>query len=106
MRRRLSFITAILRCIVENEKLGEATIFRPDRMLDGTEEQFNYFAPMLADNGFIRKVVEHPEHDDVMYRITWKGHCFLDLFDTHVAAVKGGDSMEILLTDLALASIH
>jgi hypothetical protein len=108
MKRSLSDIYAILLGVLEKEAEGSPTFFDPERIADDeTREAMSYFVPMLIENGFLRKVENQPDYEGFNgYRLTWKGHCFMDLFETMANARKSKDLSAILIADTALASFY
>ena len=106
MARNLALINDILTTIYNREIVeGEPTSFVPELVPDkNLAKEFTYFANKLSQNGFLERV-EIPGCEGVKaYRITWKGLCFLDLYE--IAARHTSDSLEALVADIALASFH
>lgn len=92
---------------IANEAKDQPTIFVPDRIPnEDAKKSMIYFAPMLISNGFIRKVegqADFSQYD--CYRITWKGHCFLDLYEYCAELHSNGpDSQQAALAQVALLS--
>jgi len=109
MRRNLPAIASILQIVATNEAKGEPTVFLPERISDkDARESVTHFAPMLAANGFLRKVEAQADFQGMdCYRITWKGHCFLDLFDRYGNWQDNppGSPMQVA-AEIALLSLH
>ena len=104
MARNLALINEILTSVYNREIVeGEPTSFVPEGISDkNLAKEFAYFGNKLAQNGFMERV-EVPGCEGVKaYRITWKGLCFLDLYE--IAARPCSDSLEALVADIALAS--
>ena len=82
MERDISIINDFLTSFREKEAKNEAPVFNLDVLVDDKASQIiTYFVPMLVENGFLREVPDHPDFGgNKCYRITWKGHCFLDLY--------------------------
>lgn len=105
MRRDLEAIYVILQGFIFNEMKSQPTIFVLDRIPnEEIQRSMTYFAPMLVNNGFARKVeaqADFSERD--CYRITWKGHCFLDLYEYYVELHKSDpDSQQTASARIAL----
>ena len=83
MRRDMRTIATILEWASDNETSGKPSKFEPETLSDEQiREAVSYIVPMLIDNGFLRKIADQPDFGGVpCYHITWKGHCFLDLFE-------------------------
>ena len=106
MARNWAMLNEILTTIYNREIAGgEPTSFAPEDIPDGSlAKEFTYFANKLSQNGFIERV-EVPDDEGVKaYRITWKGLCFMDLYE--IAIRHSNDSLEALVADIALASFH
>ena len=108
MKRRLTDIYSILVGVLNNEIEGEPTIFLPDQIPDeDVGKSMSYFAPMLVENGFLREVESQADFKNFKcYRITWKGHCFLDMLTIWLDTQERGDSLEMLVADLAVSGFH
>jgi len=87
MRRDLSAIAAILQLVADNEANELPSVFtvknKPENVLEEhVVEMVSQLVPFLEINGFLRKIAEQPDFRNLeCYHITWKGLCFLDLFD-------------------------
>jgi len=108
MKRTPVAISSILKVVLENETKNCPTVFVPERIPDETvRNSMTYFVPLMEKAGLLRKVEAQADFEGFdCFRITWKGHCYLDLFDLSTIAASRGNSVEILLADIALATFH
>jgi len=87
MRRNLPAIAAVLQHVADNQANELPAVFRlkskPENILEEqVAEMVSQLTPLLEQNGFIRKIAEQADFKGLdCYHITWKGLCFLDLFD-------------------------
>ena len=87
MRRNLPAIAAVLQHVAHNQANELPAVFRlkskPENILEEqVAEMVSQLIPLLEQNGFIRKIAEQADFKGLeCYHITWKGLCFLDLYN-------------------------
>jgi hypothetical protein len=108
MRRDLKAIYAILLGVINREIEGEPTVFAPENIPnEEVSQSFAYYTSMLIENGFLRKVEAQADFAGMdCYRVTWKGHCFMDMFEILDSAMKQGSLTEVLIANLAVTNFH
>ena len=110
IRRDLPLVATILQVVAEKQakEIPPALPTKniPYRPLDeNVYNKISELAPILADNGFLRKIAEqHDFNNWDCYHITWKGQCFLDLFDYCDALPPGCPTR--IAAEIALISFH
>jgi hypothetical protein len=69
-------------------------------------EEFKRHLDVLCINNFIQKC--EVADDGFPYRITWKGHCFLDVCDLYdqISKKHPSDSPQGVMVQLAMFSFH
>jgi len=109
MRRNLTAIYSILLAVANREERdSEPTVIVPERIPDEElSRSFAYFSNMLVENGFLRKVEAQADFGGVdCYRITWKGHCFIDMFEILESTMTQGTLTDTLIANLAVVSFR
>lgn len=107
MRRDLKKINDILLIVLKNEIEGNPSMFAPENVPNEEDSaSLSYYASMLIENGFLRKV---PDQSDLYgfdcYRITWKGHCFLDLYNILCSTIVEGTKQDTLIANIAVCGL-
>jgi hypothetical protein len=103
----LDAVYGILFAMTKNEAINEATHMHPNYIPDeGSREALIHHVPLMEQGGLIRKIAELPEFKGMDgYRITWKGFCFLDLYNIWVTAKREKDSTTALVSYVALVGL-
>jgi hypothetical protein len=103
MRRNLPTIYAVLSLIDKSEKSGGA-IFNDEYLNDPDNEGDKEILSLLVQSKLTTTATSSLDPFKT-YHITWKGHCFLDLFDIWGKECQRNNfSIETLIAEIALKS--
>jgi len=109
MLRNMEVIQTILkRVLVIEAESGEPTVFRQDENSDDIGGRaMRHWAEIMEKAGLLHKVEAQADFEGLdCFRITWKGHCFIDLYTIYAKAKESGNSLELLVASLALAAFY
>jgi hypothetical protein len=96
------FLTSFREKEIRNEPaIIDFSLFTDD---DAADREIIYFVQMLTANGFLREAPDQPDFDGhPCYRLTWKGHCFLDLY--RLATTSTSDDVRVAAL-VAVTALH
>ena len=107
MRRNLEKIYSLLTRALANESAtGMPSVYATENADENNDSHMRaiYFTEMLVKSGFLRQVNPQADFDNlVLLRLTWKGHCFLDLFDVFTSSPE--DSPRRVAAEMSLLSL-
>lgn len=108
MRRNIDALCGILSAVLEFEAQGKPIAFFTEILQDESlADQFGYYRDLLVEGGLLRIINPQPEFEGKhFYRVTWKGHCFLDLYERRRLAKREGKELESFIADIALESFQ
>jgi len=107
MQRNMPKIVGLLKSIDMKRDEGGGAVF-PDGYFDDPQNAHEkHFLPLLIEAGFVAEVAGQAEICDFKtYRITWKGHCLIDLFFANHSSDFSHDPLMVLLRDNAIFGFH
>ena len=112
MKRDLMKIYGVLKMIDMHQDEAKGAVI-PDDLADDPDFNIKRFLPLMVEDGLVALLTPQAEMPKTRaYRLTWKGHCFIDLYeiseeyDINHLKPKGVESIGRLILDIALAGFH
>jgi hypothetical protein len=119
MRRSLPAIYAILK-VIDKQEINGGVIFQDEYFADPDHKDVKEFLPLMERNELVYTITDKLKdksnedivHELTTHHLTWKGHCFLDLYDIWGDVCKKDNlslndhSIEKLIAKIAVTSFY